>query len=372
MISVTPLSVVPSITSQLQEKMGNLVPSCVRSEEEEDKKGTVIAGRWRVSDKIVGKGSFATVKLGYDTKMKKKVAVRLIPTAEVCPVSLEHLQREAEIHPVLNHEGIVKCYYCKEDEEGILMIQEYVTDGSLLDYYGKKRLLMEFEVRNIFNQVISAVQYMHSSGIVHRDIKADNILIYASTQTIKLADMGFADRFTSDKLFLNYPGTLAYSPPEVLQGRPHYGPPRDVWSLGVLLYILLTGKYPFGSQANSKTKAKILNEEPDYTNPRILPLAKDLICKILCKDPTKRITLDGIKNHPWVSGASSVLFKNTAIRRASSLAGDLIAVHKKEPSTQHTQPAQPNLPSPRGEPEKKVEPPVPLEPTDNDDRCIRG
>lgn len=295
----------------------------------------VIAGRWKVTDRQIGKGSFAVVKMGYDIKTKKKVAIRTMPTVGICPVSLEHLRREAEIHPTLDHEGIVKCLYCKEDETSITMVQEYVTDGSLLDYYAKKRALMEFEVRAIFTQLINAVAYMHEQGVVHRDIKADNILIYASTQTIKLADMGFADHFTADKRFTNFPGTLAYSPPEVLQGKPHYGPPRDVWSCGVLLYILLTGKYPFGSQATTKTKGRIINEEPDYTNPKISGIAKDLLCKMLCKDPVTRITLDEIKNHPWIVGGA--MFKNTFIRRASSLAGDLLNQKQQIATTKGTE-----------------------------------
>lgn len=213
-----------------------------------------------------------TQKLGIDVKTKKKVAVRVMPTGGICAVSLEHLRREAAIHPTLDHAGIVKCHWCKEDETTITMVQEYVPDGSLLDYYAKRRVLLEFEVRAITQQLVAAVSYLHSKGIVHRDIKADNILIFADTQTIKLADFGFADRIKADQPhFTNFPGTLAYSPPEVLMGKPHLGPPRDMWSLGVLIYILLTGRYPFGSQATQKTKQRVLTDEPDYVTPKLSP-----------------------------------------------------------------------------------------------------
>lgn len=193
-----------------------------------------------------------------------------MPTGGICAVSLEHLRREAAIHPSIDHPGIVKCYWCKEDEQAITMVQEYVPDGSLLDYYAKRRVLLEFEVRAITQQLVAAVAYLHGKGIVHRDIKADNILIFADTQTVKLADFGFADYIKPHQpLFTNFPGTLAYSPPEVLMGKPHLGPPRDMWSLGVLIYILLTGRYPFGSQATQKTKQRVLTDEPDYVTPKL-------------------------------------------------------------------------------------------------------
>jgi len=306
--------------------MGNT--SCTQLDTKEDT-SQLLAGRFKVSDKVIGKGSFATVKLGFDVKTKKKVAIRFMPTQNLCPVSLEHLKREAEIHPTLNHEGIVKCLHCKQDEEGITMVQEYVTDGSLLDYYAKKRVLSEFEVKSIFSQLISAVSYMHAKGVVHRDIKADNILIYANTQTIRLADLGFADRFSKETVFRNFPGTLAYSPPEVLQRKPHRPEPRDIWSCGVLLYILLTGRYPFGSAATSKTKARIINDEPDMSFEASKP-AKDLVTRLLCKDPERRVTMAEVQAHPWLASHSTAIARNPLVRRASSIAADLMPGEKRK------------------------------------------
>lgn len=211
-------------------------------------------------------------------KTKKKVAIRVMPTGAICAVSLKHLQREAAIHPTLDHPSIIKCYFCAEEEQAIVMVQEYVPDGSLLDYYAKRRVLLEFEVRSLTQQLVSAIAYLHGKGIVHRDIKADNILIFADTQVIKLADFGFADTIKPDSpYFTNFPGTLAYSPPEVLMGRPHLGPPRDMWSLGVLVYILLTGRYPFGSQATQKTKMRVLNDEPDYVTTKLSAQVRGLL-----------------------------------------------------------------------------------------------
>jgi len=300
--------------------MGNKA-TCTSSDSKNKK---FLDNRFKVSDKLIGKGSFATVTLGSDVKSKKKVAIRNIPLHSVCPVTLEHLRREAELHPLLDHENIVKVLFCRSEEDNITMVLEYVKDGSLLDYYAKKRSMHEFEVRNIFLQLLDAVEYMHSQGIVHRDIKLDNILIDASSQTIKLADFGFADRFDQDTLFRNFPGTLAYSPPEVLRGEPHRAAPRDIWSCGVLLYILLTGKYPFGSQPNSKTKNRILNEEPNWEAMKISGSVKDLLRRMLHKDAAQRITLREVRNHAWCRAGSQFFRRNGLLRRASSLAADLV------------------------------------------------
>jgi serine/threonine protein kinase len=126
---------------------------------------------------------------------------------------------------------------------------------------------------------------------------------------------------------------MAYSPPEVLRGEPYRPIPRDIWSLGVLLYILLTGKYPFGSQPNSRTKNRILNEEPRWDELKIPPLAKDLLQRMLEKDPSKRITLKEVQAHPWCRQSNPLLRKGF-FRSASSLMADLMPQAADKPKAE--------------------------------------
>lgn len=266
---------------------------------EEQRVPATIAGRYQLTGEVLGKGSFATVKLGYDIETKQKVAIRIANTATLDAVSLGHLRRGAELHTLLHHPNIVKVLWCKDDHElqTITMVQEFVPDGCLVDYYTKNGPLSEIQVRKIILQVIQAVRYMHRVGFVHRDIKAENVLIDAATFTAKLGDFGFADRFKQDTLFVDYPGTVAYSPPEVLKGKPYRGPPRDAWSIGVLVYVLLSGKYPFGSQSNSQTKNRVLRDEPDCSV--LSPAAKHLTLRLLEKRSNHRISLADAIGHPW-------------------------------------------------------------------------
>jgi hypothetical protein len=185
------------VSSVKHTPMGNKPTRIEEKKDDTIKREKILAKRYKVTDKIIGKGtylgkrdthtyissgllelvvvvikysgSFATVLLGHDMKTKKKVAIRQIPTSGLCAVTLQHLYREVELHPTMDHDNIVRVLHTEEEEDGtITMVLEYVKDGSLLDYYAKKRGLHEFEVRSIFLQLLDAVSYMHSKGIVHR------------------------------------------------------------------------------------------------------------------------------------------------------------------------------------------------------------
>jgi len=268
----------------------------------------VIAGRFQVSDRIIGTGSFAVVKLGLDRETQKKVAIRSIRRSN-CTLPLAYLRQELEVHRQLKHPAIAECLFAAWTTSSITMVVEYVPDGSLLDYVG--RLHDENRIRDIFKQLLSAIHYLHSNGIVHRDIKLENILVKAASWKIKLVDFTFAAHFDEQTLFQDTPGTLVTAPPEVLLGRPYKGPPRDIWASGVVLYCLWKESYPFKDRSEV-----ILKEIPAFEAPEGV---KDLVSKMLVKDPDDRAALSDLRRHAWLQNSHDMMVVPELIVSSPSL-----------------------------------------------------
>ena len=144
---------------------------------------------------------------------KKHVAIRIIDKEKLTPVSMKYLRREMEIYPTLSHPHIVQCYYCKEGKKYVVMVTEFMPDGNLSTHLANRAMVREMEARDIFDQVLRGVEYLHDKNIAWRDLKCSNILLNLEKNLIKICDFGFADY--CDKLFDDYPGTMAYSPPGV-------------------------------------------------------------------------------------------------------------------------------------------------------------
>lgn len=240
--------------------------------------------------------------MGYDIWNQKEVAIRKVNTAKVAPDSLQFIRHGTSIHALLDHPCIVRCYYCSEDENYITTVEELVQDGSLLDYIQRHRNLKgdlrldEEEILVIARQLLFALAYLKQKGVAHRDLKLDNVLYDEASKRVKLADFGFAEFVSpSAPLMRTFPGTLAYAPPEVLLGLPYDPYPREMWSLGVMIYGLFTGLLPFGAQESKGTKYRVLTEEPSYSDARFGKCsneAKVFLQRALQKDPKLRLTLE--------------------------------------------------------------------------------
>ncbi|NXI32043.1 NUAK2 kinase, partial [Sterrhoptilus dennistouni] len=211
---------------------------------------------------------------------------------------LVHIRREIEIMSSLNHPHIIAVHEVFENSSKIVIVMEYASRGDLYDYISERQRLSEQEARHFFRQVVSAVYYCHKNGIVHRDLKLENILL-DSNGNIKIADFGLSNVFQQDKLLQTYCGSPLYASPEIINGRPYRGPEVDSWSLGVLLYILVHGTMPFDGH-DYKTLVKQITSG-DYRAPTKLSDACGLIRWMLMVNPERRATIEDIATHWWVN-----------------------------------------------------------------------
>ncbi|CAO3640827.1 unnamed protein product [Mucor hiemalis] len=206
------------------------------------------------------------------------------------------MAREIHHHRQLDHPNIVSLYEILTTETSIFIVSEHCPHGDLLDALTRKKSFSEGEAKTWFIQLVNAVQYCHSLGIIHRDLKLENILLDENDH-VKICDFGFARQTDKNQMLKTFCGSLAYSAPEVIQRQNYCGPATDVWSLGVILYTLLAGELPFDDDCESVLQKKVVNV--DYTIPDFFSVeVTDLLSKILKRE--QRITIGEILQHPWL------------------------------------------------------------------------
>ena len=215
----------------------------------------------------------------------------------------------------LRHNSIVKILETIETDNYILIIMENISGGDLLSFVKKRTKLPEKTARIIFKQLITTLKFIHSKGIIHRDIKLDNILIDLNNN-IKICDFGVGKNYKKNEKLKDQCGTPAYIAPEILNNNDgYYGPPVDIWSSGVVLYAMLSGNVPFKANNIKDLHHKIIHGQ--YLNIHdISQDAKNLIKKILDVDPNNRINIDNILNHPWMISNDSYDDKNSLFTKA--------------------------------------------------------
>ncbi|KAL8179037.1 UNVERIFIED_CONTAM: NUAK SNF1-like kinase 2 [Gekko kuhli] len=246
----------------------------------------------------LGKGTYGKVKKARE-RSGKLVAIKSIRKDKIKDEQdLVHIRREIEIMSSLNHPHIIAVHEVFENSSKIVIVMEYASKGDLYDYISERQRLTEQEARHFFRQVVSAVYYCHKNGIVHRDLKLENILL-DSNGNIKIADFGLSNVFQQDRFLQTFCGSPLYASPEIVNGRPYKGPEVDSWSLGVLLYILIHGMMPFDGQ-DYKTLVKQITSG-DYREPTKLSDACGLIRWMLMVNPERRATIEDIASHWWVN-----------------------------------------------------------------------
>ncbi|XP_073727320.1 serine/threonine-protein kinase MARK2 isoform X4 [Misgurnus anguillicaudatus] len=240
--------------------------------------------------KTIGKGNFAKVKLAKHVLTGKEVAVKIIDKTQLNSSSLQKLFREVRIMKLLNHPNIVKLFEVIETEKTLYLVMEYASGGEVFDYLVAHGRMKEKEARAKFRQIVSAVQYCHQKCIVHRDLKAENLLLDAD-MNIKIADFGFSNEFILGNKLDTFCGSPPYAAPELFQGKKYDGPEVDVWSLGVILYTLVSGSLPFDGQNLKELRERVLRGK--YRIPFYMSTdCENLLKKFLILNPTKRGSLE--------------------------------------------------------------------------------
>ncbi|GMH70141.1 hypothetical protein TL16_g05335 [Triparma laevis f. inornata] len=254
--------------------------------------------------RTLGKGSFATVKIATCQSDGSTWAIKIIDKKALNDEDREALQVECDTMMKVDHDNIVRLKEVFDNDSKFYMVLEVCAGGELFDRIVEMEHYSEKEACHAFAQMTEAVGHCHKLDIVHRDLKPENLLYEGEmpNMTLKLADFGLAQMLTPMKHLHTACGTPGYVAPEILKGKD-YGKEVDMWSLGVILYILLCGFPPFYEEHTPELFKVIKRGEYDFPSPywdEVGDTAKDLINKLLVVDPAKRYTAAQVFEHPWM------------------------------------------------------------------------
>uniref|UniRef100_G3UFL0 SNF-related serine/threonine-protein kinase n=1 Tax=Loxodonta africana TaxID=9785 RepID=G3UFL0_LOXAF len=260
-----------------------------------------IAGLYDL-DKTLGRGHFAVVKLARHVFTGEKVAVKVIDKTKLDTLATGHLFQEVRCMKLVQHPNIVRLYEVIDTQTKLYLILELGDGGDMFDYIMKhEEGLNEDLAKKYFAQIVHAISYCHKLHVVHRDLKPENVVFFEKQGLVKLTDFGFSNKFQPGKKLTTSCGSLAYSAPEILLGDEYDAPAVDIWSLGVILFMLVCGQPPFQEANDSETLTMIMDCK--YTVPsHVSKECKDLITRMLQRDPKRRASLEEIENHPWLQG----------------------------------------------------------------------
>uniref|UniRef100_A0A2K6T1D4 Maternal embryonic leucine zipper kinase n=1 Tax=Saimiri boliviensis boliviensis TaxID=39432 RepID=A0A2K6T1D4_SAIBB len=247
----------------------------------------------------IGTGGFAKVKLACHILTGEMVAIKIMDK-NTLGSDLPRIKTEIDALKNLRHQHICQLYHVLETANKIFMVLEYCPGGELFDYIISQDRLSEEETRVVFRQIVSAVAYVHSQGYAHRDLKPENLL-FDEYHKLKLIDFGLCAKPKGNKDYhlQTCCGSLAYAAPELIQGKSYLGSEADVWSMGILLYVLMCGFLPFDDDNIMALYKKIMRGK--YNVPKWLsPSSILLLQQMLQVDPKKRISMKNLLNHPWI------------------------------------------------------------------------
>ncbi|CAL1527952.1 unnamed protein product [Lymnaea stagnalis] len=260
-------------------------------------KGQIRVGFYDI-ERTIGKGNFAVVKLAKHRITKTEVAIKIIDKTQLDESNLKKVYREVQIMKLINHNHIIKLYQVMETKNMLYLVSEYAPNGEIFDYIAQHGRMSEADARKKFWQILSAVEYCHNHRIVHRDLKAENLLLDAN-MSIKIADFGFGNFFEPNEQLATWCGSPPYAAPEVYEGKKYLGPQIDIWSLGVVLYVLVCGALPFDGPNLQVLRDRVLSGR--FRIPYFMSSeCEQLIRRMLVLEPTKRYTIAQIRSHRWM------------------------------------------------------------------------
>jgi len=260
----------------------------------------------------LGSGAFSVVVKAIHKKSKEIVAVKQVDKEQT---DAEEMYSELYIMSLLSHSNLVTFKEIFEGSQHFFVVLELVTGGELFDRIIELQRYSEKDAVHVMQQALHGLKHMHDRKIAHRDLKPENLLLSSKEPgaNVKLADFGFATKLTSDVELLQLVGTPPYFAPELSRLRDEsvmegYGRPVDIWAMGVILYILLSGIHPFQIPDEDLMLDNIQNGKWDWVGPnwpKISIEAKDLIKNMMHIDPARRYTIDQCLSHPWMQGSAA-------------------------------------------------------------------
>lgn len=263
-----------------------------------------IAGLYDLEETL-GSGHFAVVKLARHVFTGEKVAVKVIEKTKLDEISRAHLFQEVRCMKLVQHPHVVRLYEVIDTQTKLYLILELGDGGDLYDYIMRHdKGLSEHVAQEYFRQIVRAISYCHQLHVVHRDLKPENVVFFEKLGVVKLTDFGFSNKFCPGQKLETSCGSLAYSAPEILLGDSYDAPAVDVWSLGVILFMLVCGHPPFQEANDSETLTMIMDCK--YTMPdHVSEGCRRLISTMLVREPENRATLQQIAQDPWLLEGST-------------------------------------------------------------------
>ena len=281
---------------------------------------TIAGIHFKIGRKL-GEGNFSTVKLATHSLTEEQVAIKILEKTRIAKKEDKiRINREIEIMKKVNHYNIARLYQIVENKFTIYLIQEHIQGKEFMEYLTKNGKLSEIEACKFYHQMISALEYIHQCGIAHRDFKPENILL-TNNNLLKIIDFGLGNFYKNNQLLKTSCGSPCYCPPEMIKEESYNGALSDIWSSGIILYLMLCGNLPFYHEQNDIMFKKILSGKFDLPK-HLSSNAKDILKKILEVDPKKRMKFEEIKSHPWFN----IIDKNYLMHKGINVNQDIIPI----------------------------------------------
>ncbi|XP_051549317.1 testis-specific serine/threonine-protein kinase 6 [Myxocyprinus asiaticus] len=249
----------------------------------------------------IGEGSFSKVKLATSQKHHRNVAIKIVDREKAEEDFVrKFLPRELEILRLVTHDHIIQVFEFIEVGSRRMCIVMEAAAKDLLQKIHEVNHIPKDQTKTLFSQMVSAVNYLHQINIVHRDLKCENILLTANDQVVKITDFGFGRFVDASEHSRTFCGSAAYTPPEVILGRPYDPKKYDVWSLGVVLYVMVTGTTPYDDR-NVRQLARLQQKALVYPdNVDVEESCRTFIGTLLQYDPSDRRTIQQLAEDPWL------------------------------------------------------------------------
>uniref|UniRef100_A0A673ZQY1 non-specific serine/threonine protein kinase n=1 Tax=Salmo trutta TaxID=8032 RepID=A0A673ZQY1_SALTR len=226
------------------------------------------------------------------------VAIKIVDKTQLDDENLKKIFREVQIMKMLRHPHIIRLYQVMENEKMIYLVTEYASGGEIFDHLVAHGRMAEKDARRKFKQIVAAVHFCHCRNIVHRDLKAENLLLDHNLN-IKIADFGFSNLFSRGQLLKTWCGSPPYAAPELFEGKEYDGPKVDIWSLGVVLYVLVCGALPFDGSTLQNLRARVLSGK--FRIPFFMSTdCEYLIRHMLVLEPSRRLSMEQICKNKWM------------------------------------------------------------------------